>query len=316
MIASRASRAPLVSFPPGSSAPNFFIVGAPKSGTTSLDVYLRKHPSCFLCRKEPHFFATDFLDRGVDRAADYVDLFAKCPPGTAAVGEASVWYLYSRDAIPNLRREFPEARLIAMLRNPVDLIYSKHAQLVFNCEEDESDFERAWRLEPERRAGRQIPATALEPSFLYYSEVGRLGEQVARMLSVFPAEQVHLILFEDFCADAGRHYRNVLDFLGLRDDGRTAFPRVNPNTVHRSKLIGRLLQKPPAGLQKIVRCVERRLGLRQLPGIDLIRHLNTKVAARKPLDPAFRAELTAHFRPEVERLEGVLGRDLSAWKRP
>jgi len=301
---------------PGATHPTFFIVGAPKSGTSALDQYLRDHPDAFLCRKEPHYFASDFLDRGVDTPDGYADLYTGCPAGARAVGESSVWYLYSRDAVPNILHHLPEARIIAMLRNPVDLVHSKHAQMVYNCEEDVPDFEAAWRLEGERKQGRRLPPEVPNPSFLYYSELGRLGEQVERLVQTVPAGQLKLIVFEDFCADTGEVYRETLDFLGLPQDGRVDFPRINPNTVHRNAAVGRLLHKPPGLLYRAVKGIERGLGLRQLPGIDLVRRWNTQARKRPSLSADFRAEVVAHYRPEVERLEAIIGRDLSAWKQP
>lgn len=300
--------------PDGVAHPNFFIVGAPKSGTSAMHQYLGEHPDCFMCRKEPHYFATDF-NRGVDSPAGYAALFRDCPTTAKAVGEASVWYLYSREAIPNILHHLPDARIIAMLRNPVDLVHSKHAQMIFNCEEDVEDFEAAWRLESARRKGAHIPRRVPNPSYLYYSQVGRLGEQVDRLLSLARAGQVKLIVFDDFRDSPRRVYEETLDFLDLPRDARTEFPRVNANTVHRSSAVGRLLHKPPRTLHRLVKGLERGLGMEQLPGIDFMHRLNTREQSRTPLSPAFRAELVAHFREDVQRLEAVLDRDLSDWKR-
>ncbi len=315
MATSAAESTELTALLPGTPRPTFFIIGAPKSGTSALDQYLREHPDAFLCRKEPHFFATD-MDRGVDSPQEYAELYSSCPDGARAIGESSVWYLYGREAVPNILHHLPAARIIAMLRNPVDLVHSKHAQMVYNCEEDEADFERAWRLEPERKQGRRLPPQVPNPCFLFYSEIGRLGEQVERLQAVVPPEQLKLIVFEDFIQDTRRVYRETLDFLGLPQDGREDFPRINPNTIHRSPAVGRLLHKPPGFLYRTVKGLERGLRLKQLPGIELVRRWNTKAQKRPALSPAFRAEVVDHYRSEVERLEQLLGRELPSWKQP
>jgi hypothetical protein len=296
--------------------PNTFIVGAPKSGTTALYRYLSGHPNiCMSPMKEPHFFATD-LKRGVSSEADYFSLWSGATDSQIVRGEASVWYLYSQEAIGNIRRFDSDSKIIAMLRNPVDLIYSKHAQLLYNCEEDEPDFERAWKMQEQRKRGDALPRYVVNPQFLFYEEIGRMGEQVERLLSIFPEDQVHIIIFEDFRQNTAAIYRNTLAFLGLQDDGRANFPRINENCVHRSRAVGRLLKKPPAFINRRVKLAERLFGVEQLWGIDTITRLNTKSVKRPKLSREFREQLQEVFRPDIARLTQLLGRDLSAWLEP
>jgi hypothetical protein len=113
--------------------PNFFIVGAPKCGTSALAGYLREHPDCFMCwPKEPLFFCEDLSGiRQVESLPEYLHLFADAPPGVRAVGEASAMYFYSQVAIARVRECFASARLIVMLRSPIDLVEAFHAQLQY-----------------------------------------------------------------------------------------------------------------------------------------------------------------------------------------
>jgi hypothetical protein len=115
--------------------PDFFIVGAFKSGTTALYDYLRLHPQVFMpFHKEPLFFGDDLSRRyGRMTRAQYEALFADAKAGQR-VGEASAWYLYSRSAAREIRGASPQAQIIVMLRNPVDVMYAQHSQLLFNLE--------------------------------------------------------------------------------------------------------------------------------------------------------------------------------------
>ncbi|HEX6669849.1 MAG TPA: sulfotransferase domain-containing protein, partial [Gemmatimonadales bacterium] len=180
--------------------PNFFIVGAPKCGTTALYEYLRPHPNIFLSEvKEPHFFAKDLGTYPYIKSVEaYARLFADAGPQHLGVGEASVYYLRSTVAIANIREFNPDARLIAMYRNPVEMLYSFHAQLLYVAEESESDFETAWRLQEQRGRGFGLPPRSRGAFLVQYGELGRFGTQTQRLLTIFPPEQVKLILYDDF----------------------------------------------------------------------------------------------------------------------
>jgi hypothetical protein len=299
------------------SIPNFFIVGAPKCGTTALHRYLSPHPNIFLSRlKEPHYFAKDLGTYPAARTLEqYLALFEARTPAHRRVGEASVYYLRSEVAVPNIREFNPDARLIAMLRNPVEMVYSLHSQLLYWSEESEPDFETAWRLQERRRAGHDLPPRSREPSLVQYGHIGRLGTQTERMLSIFPREQVHLILYDDFAADPQRAYDDVLRFLGLPHDGRTTFPRVNDNKRARLGWLGRFIRKPPPVLRRGYRKLKRSVGA---GGLDAVKRevvsRNTLKERRSPLTPEFRAELVETFRDEVALLSRILDRDLSHWR--
>ena len=142
--------------------PDFFLIGAPKCGTTALATYLSEHPNILLSDpKEPQYFCKDLKWYGnpVKSDEDYLRRFFPGLEGSPAaiVGEASSLYLYSKVAVPNILSFQPEAKFIVMLRNPVEMAYSLHSMLCFQGEEDEKDFLKAWHLQDQRRAGRFIP---------------------------------------------------------------------------------------------------------------------------------------------------------------
>ncbi len=297
--------------------PRFFIAGAPKCGTSALASYLRAHPEIFMTwPKEPLFFCDDFDGARVVRSfEDYLDLYKEIPAEVNAVGEASAMYLYSATALDHIKVFAPEAKIIAMVRNPIDLAQAFHAQLLFSLTEDEPDFEVAWSLQDERRTGRRIPAGCSEPEFLQYRRVASLGEQIGRLRSTFPEDQIHVICFEDFARDTRGVYQGVLRFLGVEDDGRENFERVNATPTHKSRALSHLTQRPPQWLVKSARVVKRSLGLEKLSFLDWLRRTNSTTAKRPTLSAAMRAEMADSFRPDVEQLSLLLGRDLSSWLR-
>jgi len=297
--------------------PNFFIVGAPKCGTTALHHYLRPHPNVFVPRvKEPHFFAADLGDyRIVRRTEDYVKLFAPATPAHLRVGEGSVYYLRSSVAIPAIRAFNPDAKIIAMFRNPVDVVYALHSELLYWSEETVPDFEEAWRLQTRRQQGLDLP-TCRSPLLVQYGEVGRFGSQVQRLLATFPREQVKLILFDDLTRSPQQVYDEVIEFLELPHDGRTDFPRINENRRVRLLWLKHLIRRPPPLLRQTYTSIKRTVGARQLDSIKRqIVTSNSSREARPPLAPAFRAELVEAFRGEVALLSELTGRDLGHWNK-
>lgn len=295
--------------------PNFFIVGAPKCGTSALWRYLKSHPSVVVSSdKEPHYFATDMPRyRAVTSEADYLALFddpKKVEP--IAVGEASVFHLFSYTAIPNIRRYNPDAKLIAILRNPIELAYSFHSQLVFAGEED-VDFPRAIELAPERARGRHVPRKTRDPGLLQYLEVVRLGSQLERLYSVFPAEQVRVFLYDDFRRDTRSVYEETLAFLGVPSDGRTEFPVHNASKRHRFGWLGGLAQKPPRPLVIAAEKMKRLVGIDKLGLRDRVRRFNRVQDRRTPLPPELWSRIADQLRPDVTKLSTLLGRDVSHW---
>ncbi|MFI5136136.1 MAG: sulfotransferase, partial [Chitinophagales bacterium] len=155
--------------------PDFFIVGAPKSGTTSLYFYLKSHPEIFLPRRKELLYFCDDLHfmYPILNEQQFLDYYVDVK-SERAVGEVSVWNLYSKNAAKNIFRFNPEAKIIAIIRNPADALYSLHSNHVFNQNEIISDFAEAWKAAPERKAGNKIsPVIKCPVEGLYYTEIGK-----------------------------------------------------------------------------------------------------------------------------------------------
>ncbi|NIO39267.1 MAG: hypothetical protein GTO41_03120 [Burkholderiales bacterium] len=296
--------------------PNFFLVGAPKCGTTGLSEYLRAHPNIFLTHpKEPFYFADDFPNlKFVKTEIEYENLFRQSQPTHLAAGEASAGYLYSRVALRNIRDYNPHARLLVMLRNPVDLVHAFHSQMVFSFDEDEPEFSEAWNLQPLRARGLRVPPRCRTRQFLQYGKVGLLGDQVESLLQVFSRKQILFLIFDDLLKSPVQVYRTVLDFLELPDDHRTTFPRFNANKTHSLPRLAYLWQRKPSFLRTCVEKLKRQLGGNTNRIEDSFRRLFWKNVKRSPLPVPLRQELGELFSKDILKLGRLTGRDLSAWQ--
>ena len=148
-----------------------------------------------------------------------------------------------------------------------------------------------------------------------YEEIGRFGTQTERMLSIFPASQVKIILYDDFAAAPGRVYDEVIQFLDLPHDHRTVFPRINENKRAKVAWLKHFFQKPPPVLRSAIRGLKRAVGAEELSALKTrLVQMNTVKERRAPMPPALRAELVETFREEVALLSRLLSRDLSHWR--
>jgi len=291
--------------------PDFFIVGAPKCGTTALYEYLRQHPQIFMpFHKEPLYFGSDLTTRyGRMTEDEYLALFAGAD-GARRVGEASAWYLYSRSAATEIRAFAPEARIIVMLRNPVDMMYAQHSQLLFNGQEDLHDFGEALAAEWERREGRRLPPGPVRRENLFYRGAAHFAEQLQRYLDLF-GDKVHVIVFDDFLDDTLGAYRGTLRFLDVDEEFVPRLEVVNDNKRIRNPMLQRLVYAPPGPIRSLIPRLRRYPLVHRLRSMAL--SLNSSRTPRQPMDPGLRRQLAGEFAGEVDRLGRLIGRDLSSW---
>ena len=292
--------------------PNFFIVGAPKCGTTALHAYLAQHPDVFMSDpKEPHYFGSDLDFRYRRRPSEeqYRSYFADARD-RRRIGEASVWYLYSECAADEIGEAVPDARIIVMLRDPVEMIPSLHSQFVYNGHED-LGLAEALAAEEDRSAGRRIPPHANFPRGLLYRQVATYAPQVARYVDRFGRERVHVIVYDDFKADVAGAYRQTLAFLNVDPDHLPEFAVVNASKRSRNMLLRRALNDPPEWLRKAARRVAPP-GVRRRLYRSAV-NLNTEAAERDALTGEAAERLRREMRGANRELEAVLGRGLPAW---
>jgi hypothetical protein len=291
--------------------PDFLIVGAFKSGSTALYEGLRRHPQIFMpFHKEPLYFGDDLTRRyGRYTEAEYLHLFDPAKP-TQKSGEASTWYLYSVSAAREIHDFNPAMKIMVVLRNPVDVMYAEHSQLIYNVIEDIPDFAAALAAEPDRRAGRRIPPGPINIENLFYRHSVRFAEQLERYFDVFGRAGVHVMLWDDLRRDGATVVRGALDFLGVDSSLAAAPPNANENKRVRSPLLQRLIFAPRLLLPLAP-------FLRRFPLVRAIRtrmlDMNSEAKPRAPMDPVLRRQLLDEFTPDIERLGRLIGRDLSGW---
>lgn len=294
--------------------PDFFIVGAPKCGTTALSYYLKQHPEIFMPeKKEPHFFGSDLNSRQFVRdETHYLSLFNDAS-SEKRVGEASVWYLYSREAAVEIKKFCPSASIIIMLRNPTDMLYSQHRQFLFNGNEDILDFEAALEAETDRKWGKRIPNNVHLVESLFYRDTVKYAEQVQRYLDTFGKENVHIVVYDDLKADTIGVYESTLRFLDVDETFLPDLPVVNSNKNLRSRSLQNLLRSPPGSWRRLAVMLMPALVRRKL--VESLKSLNVRFEPRKTMEPRLRQRLQSEFDEEVERLSALLGRDLTFWSR-
>ncbi len=291
--------------------PDFFIVGAPRCGTSAMRTYLDEHPEIFMATGEPHFIGTDLAYSLFIRVEQsYLSLFDGITI-ERRVGEKSRWYLYSRRAAAEIKAFQPSAKIIIMLRNPVDMLYSLHTLQFKDGLEDIADFEASLEAEKDRRQGRRLSSgvSADENWRFLHREIVKHAEQVQRYQDVFERESVHIIVFDDFRSETERVYGETLRFLDVGADFQPELDRVNPTVRVRSRALNNFLSSPPPALRSFV------LAVTPLP----VRHRITKGIRRlnmgpiPPLNQKLKRQLQAEFLLEVEKLSALLDRDLTHW---
>ena len=287
--------------------PNFFIIGAPKSGTTALSEYLRQHPNILFSEpKEPHFFNDDFSHRHIDTFESYLKCFAQSIGQEQAIGEGSVFYLYSQTAVSNILRCYPDAQFIVMLRNPVEAVYSWHWEVMYSHGEDLEDFEAAWRAQKRRRQGEMLPRSNRVREALHYGPLFSYADQVQRLLDQVPKARVQVILYDDLKKDPELVYQKTLRFLSLSPHQLEQYNRINPSKRLRWSWVERTIRS--AGNIKRAIGITKRVGM-----LTRLQLWNTKYQEKPPLRVDFRSELAEYFRDDVLRTAELIDQDLSEW---
>lgn len=304
--------------------PDFFIAGHAKCGTTALYEMLRPHPQIYMPDlKEPAFFASDLRTRFQRQAAghlpvtteEYLALFADALPGQQ-VGEASSLYLWSSAAARAIAEAQPNARIITILREPASFLRSLHLQLLQNHIESQKSLRKAIAMEELRREGKRIPRRSVRPQALLYSERVQYVAQLRRYYDVFPADQILVLIYEEFRRDNEATVRKVQRFLGVDDTVEIQGTEANPTVRMRSQQLDELINAVSVGrgpLTKAVKATVKAVAPKRLR-LEALRTAQRRLVlgAAKPPDEELMADLRRRFKPEVVALSEYLGRDMVA----
>jgi hypothetical protein len=300
--------------------PDFFVAGAPKAGTTAIHAALAQHPQLYLSRiKEPKFFLTDgpppvqggpgdakTYREHVWRRAEYEALFEAAPPGTLR-GESTPFYLYRPDALQRIKALVPQARLIIVVRDPVERAHSNWTHLWSSGLDPIDDFVTACGAEDGRVAGGWA-------DFWHYKRIGLYGQQLAHLLTVFPREQVLVFRYRDLIDDPAGILDRICRFLDVERGVLDQLPRENvtahPEFTRRHRQRSRLL--------RVASAITARLPSH--PGKAAIDRLEGSLqdgaAPRRPLTWEQRQALLPYFESDIRLLEDLTGQDFSGWLQP
>ena len=281
--------------------PNLFILGAPKCGTTSLAYYLSQHPQIFFSKvKEPHYFNTDSNHRYYFDKKSYLSLFQDAKKSDKFIAEGSVWYLYSDVAVNNILNFNPKAKFIVMLRNPVDLFFSLHQELLFGGTED---------LHSPK--GEKIPIGCSDEKFLQYEKTCSLGKQLEILLNRINKDNLFIITVDELKINPDHIYIELLKFLGVDEIGLPNYQVLNKKKVRRSYMLSTLFQS----MTKL----KKKIGIKKGFGIaNTINKFNVKSGVdlnyedqKKELIPI----LSKFFCDDILLLERLTNKDLNHWKK-
>jgi Sulfotransferase family len=306
------------------SLPDFFIVGAPKAGTTALHMALAGHPELFLSPvKEPKFFLTDGPPRtkagpGAEhskstyiwRQDEYEKLFVEAPPG-ALCGESTTLYLSDMEAHRRLRDLVPSARLVAVLRDPVDRAHSNWMHNRSVGLERERDFLAACALEEERQRLGWSPMWS-------YLRFGRYGEQIDNLLRYFPPDQVLLLRYSDLCEVPERSVERVCEFLAVDPNPVRSLPTANVTAdvfdSATDEVLRRLMRSGESMAYKLPGRMPEVIG--RFIGTPMLRLLHRKQKTRRVVTREERSALIPEFAHDVALLQDLTGLSFSEWLDP
>lgn len=296
--------------------PNFFIVGSPRSGTTAMYEFLRQHPEIFMSAyKEPHFFSTDLKpktpwERKMRTEKGYGELF-KNVNKEKAIGEASVYYLFSKSAAKNIHEYNPKAKIVVMLRSPIEVAHSLFFLRQNNGYENVDTLSEAIKYEDLRRKGKKIPKGSIHFTQSYcYGDVVKFGEQLLRYYKYFSKKQVFVIRFKDFKENPGKVYKDLCKFLGVSTTFEPKFSTINQSKVARNKRIAYFLSNPPDILRKIV---IRTYSLSKY-FFKLIEKINSQTVKRKlTIDDDFKNQFNNKLKKDIDILSRLTKTSPNYW---
>lgn len=296
--------------------PNFLIIGAAKSGTSSLQMYLRQHPEIYMSPvKEPHYFSfndetkytkgpKDPIYKAITNFEDYQSLFDNATD-EKIIGEASTSYLYRPEAPERIHALIPDVKMIAILRNPVERAFSAYMHVVRDGRETAKDFAEALTFEESRKAANWDP-------IWHFTSVGHYYEQLQRYLKLFNREQLKIYLYEDLDKNKNILIKDIFTFLDVNPDF-TPESSVRYNVTGKQK--SQIFYKTTNWLftqPNPIRWLSRQLFSDVQRG-NFANWVRQKNLTKHSLSPEIKAQLINLYRDEIYQLQDLLNTDLSKW---
>ncbi len=294
-----------------SKYPNVFLAGAPKCGTSSLAHYLGQHPDIFSPHlKEPIYFGSDLIARNRISSAEYLGHYGAWCEECYAL-DASTHYFFSLNAAHEIHEASSDARIVLMVRNPIEAAHSMYHQLRFNGTEPLNSFEASLDAEADRATQQAPLPRGFIQSFLY-SQIYSYSSNIPRYEAAFGRAHVYVCVMDDLDADAAAETAKVCEFLGVDTRGVDGFDFNIQNAAQRSKSrwVNTLAAYPPQWLNYFAAPFPRQFRLKVR---DAMRKANSQTITKPKMAPATRTRLQGVFAGDVRWLSKYLGRDLSHW---
>ena len=287
--------------------PNFFFVGHTRSGTTSLKEELEQHPEIYFYYPKswqkpngPFGFESSFKNE-----EEFLEEFRGVKE--KRVGQKRGDYLSCPWAAERIKKFSPNAKIIMTLRNPIDVMYSLHATMLYReTVEDIEDFGEALKMEEERKKkyGYKVIPKKYHPHMLYRETV-RYSQQVKRYFKLFGEENVKVTIFDEYIKNKSSTLRDILKFLDVDEDFEIKHLNTNAGRKYRNRTIHSAVMTNRFGVRGI---------LRNIPGsAKVYRKINNSEFKRKPLEPSLRKSLQDDLKKEIDELSLMLKKDLSYW---
>jgi hypothetical protein len=278
--------------------------------------YLKVHPEVYFSPiKDAYFFGQDLkrFDSGhvFMNAQEYRELFEACGKARV-VGDASVAYLYSKSAAEEILHFSPDARILIMLRNPVEAIHSLYHDNLYTQREQLPSLAAALAVEEKRKAlaGQDDKVHFWQ----FYSDVYSYPDQVRRYFDHFGRDCVHVILFDDFSRDPRGEYLKMAEFLGIDTSIEPEYRVINASKKAKSAKLMELVRTPPKPLKRLFRLLLPNRHSRSILK-KKIKVWNSNYSSKPPLDEAVKEQILTAKAGEIRELGTLLGRDLSLWLR-
>jgi hypothetical protein len=291
--------------------PSFFIIGAPKCGTTSLNEYLAQHPQIGMAEKEIHFFGKDLgIGREAETEEEYLSFFSGLKG--EIFGEASVWTFYSKMASAELKAFNPQAKLILLLRNPWDLLQSLHAQHLMDADENLKDLnealERDLLREPDNPTSwsKNFKSRPLLWKSLLFSECLKQWKSDW-------GDQLKVVLFQDLAENPLQTFKSVCAHIGVSSSFEPSFEVHNKRQSIRSAGMQALIDRPNSNLQKLARSIVPNKTVRHRIMSAAKSFNTTKANQASSLSLENQIALSDLLSEDIERTRILLGRELNHW---
>jgi hypothetical protein len=295
--------------------PNLFLVGSPKCATTALSTYLSEHPDIFFSHpKEPNYFNTDFSKkhRRFYNEKEYINTCLKDYSNEKYAAEGTVWYLYSNKALENIKHFNKDAKIIAIIRDPAELLYSLHSTLLKSAQENIKSFSNAWNITLKQKENRNVPVTCRDVKLLMYHEIGAQGKHIKKLFSLYKKENIFVTNFNHVTQSTKETLKNIYEFLEIKPYSLEEYNDINSNEEVKSAKVSYLLGE--LGRNNFLYNLKRRIGLKKGSiFIKPIQKFNLIKKDRPPLNNDLKNEILNYFSEDKEILKTVVDEQLIYW---